>query len=261
MAAVAVMIGYIIEQGPFLSHRISLLLLSISAFFMVSGGNVLNDLEDVEIDRKAHATRPLVAGSISEKNARMVFFLSWSAGILSACIASLMVRAFLPLFIVIMATALIVYYEKRLKGMGMPGNLIVGSLTGIPFLLGGSIAGYSPLILTIFLMAFLSNTSREIMKDIQDQDQDIGRRTLPQTIGTRYASFIGLATMFLAVMSSSIPLVFLGWAPAYLIWISVADGVLILSSILLFKNPLWAQRTAKLGMLTAMAVFIIWSII
>ncbi|MBN1538649.1 MAG: geranylgeranylglycerol-phosphate geranylgeranyltransferase [Candidatus Thermoplasmatota archaeon] len=262
MAAAAVMIGSIIDNGQGLfQDAAAVVLLSLSAFMMAGGANILNDLQDADIDRKAHPKRPLASGNLSEKDARTMLVALWSGGILSACAASFIIRALLPMLIVLISLALMVLYEKHLKRRGLPGNLIVGLLTGAPFLLGASAGEFSLFILAIFLMAFLSNTSREIMKDIQDMGTDRGlRSTLPLKKGRPFAFRVGAAFMLLGALSSFVPIMLHGWDMVYLIGVCTADAVLMISIIYLASDPLKAQWIAKLGMLCAMAVFAVWSL-
>ena len=68
-------ISGLIALGLSLVHH--LIVISIAAFcvFMVtSGGNILNDVVDVESDRKNHPKRPLVTGKISASSARIAFY-------------------------------------------------------------------------------------------------------------------------------------------------------------------------------------------
>jgi geranylgeranylglycerol-phosphate geranylgeranyltransferase len=262
MAAIAVMIGSIIEpQSSFINETYSILLLSFSAFLITSGGNILNDLGDIEIDQKGHPQRPLAKGAIMEKNARFLLGSLWSLGFISACLASLMVKASLPILIVMASTALIIIYENKLKHRGFMGNIAIGALTGAPFLLGASVGIISYPVTAIFLMASLSNISREIMKDIEDMRVDKGyRRTLPLRYGIKKASLNATFIMLFAIMASAIPLLTKKIDPVYASGIGAADIIFLISIRTLYSDPRKAQSIAKLGMLFAMAVFLLWSL-
>ena len=261
MAAAAVIIGSIIEPGnSFSDQTLGILLLSFSAFLITSGGNILNDLGDIDLDRKGHPKRPLVTGDISEEGARYLMGSLWSIGIISACAASLIVKAALPIMIVLISMVLIIIYERRLKHKGFLGNTAVGALTGAPFVLGASAGTISYPVLTIFLMASLSNVSREIMKDIEDMRIDKGCRcTLPLRYGKNTASIIATSIMILAITASSIPLIAEGFDPVYAAGIGTADIIFLISIKALYHGPRKAQNIAKLAMVLAMAVFLLWS--
>lgn len=261
MAAAAVIIGSIIEpDNIFVDQTIGILLLSLSAFLITSGGNILNDLGDIDLDRKGHPRRPLVTGSISEEGARYQLGSSWSIGIILACIASLIVKATLPILIVLASIVMVIIYEKKLKHRGFIGNISVGALTGTPFLLGASVGTISYPVIAIFLMATLSNISREIMKDIEDMRIDKGCRcTLPLRYGKNRASLIATFMMILAILASSIPLMTEGFDPYYAAGIGFADIIFLISIRILYHGPRKAQNIAKLGMVLAMAGFLLWS--
>ncbi|MGA1820718.1 MAG: geranylgeranylglycerol-phosphate geranylgeranyltransferase [Thermoplasmatota archaeon] len=262
MAAAAVLIGSIVEpeQGLF-HHTAVVIFLSISAFLVASGGNILNDLGDIEIDRKAHPRRPLPAGLIAVKDARVLLAVSWTAGVLLASTASLLLKAVLPVLIVLASIGLLVLYERSLKEKGAAGNICIGVLTGAPFLLGASAGSLSLMIGAIFLMASLSNISREIMKDAEDMEVDRGlRSTIAIKVGKRSATIIASAVMMLAIISSMAPLISIGADVLYIAGIAIADWVLLISAIRSWQDPGLGQRIAKLGMFAAMAVFSIWGL-
>ncbi|MGA1792633.1 MAG: geranylgeranylglycerol-phosphate geranylgeranyltransferase [Thermoplasmatota archaeon] len=260
MAAAAVLIGSIVEpeQGLF-DHTAAVILLSISAFLVASGGNILNDLGDIEIDRKAHPRRPLPSGLLAEKDARGLLAASWTAAILLVSTASLLLKAVLPVVIVLVSIGLLVLYERSLKEKGAFGNVCIGVLTGAPFLLGASAGSFSSMIAAIFLMASLSNISREMMKDVEDMEVDKGHRsTVATDLGKQPAMMIASAVMLLAVIASVIPVFSIGADTLYIAGIAVADWVLLISVIRSWHDPRIGQRIAKLGMFTAMIVFFIW---
>jgi geranylgeranylglycerol-phosphate geranylgeranyltransferase len=171
-----------------------------------------------------------------------------------------MAKATLPILIVLASLSLIVIYEKKLKNRGFFGNIVVGALTGAPFLLGASVGTISFPVAAIFLMASLSNISREIMKDIEDIRMDKGCRcTLPLRYGKDRACQIATIIMLLAIISSSIPLLIAKFDPVYACGIGAADILFLISIRKLYSDPHRSQNIAKLGMLLAMAVFLLWS--
>jgi len=257
------MIGSIVEPGKgLLNDTTAVILLAMSTFLVASGGNILNDLGDVSIDRKAHPGRPLPSGLLTEKDARGLLAASWTLAIIMASAASMVLKALLPIIIVLGAIGLLVLYEKALKKKGAAGNLCIGILTGAPFLLGASAGTISIMIVAIFLMASLSNISREIMKDIEDMDLDRAHRsTIPIRFGKRTATTASSVMMFLGVAASFLAIPFIGPDILYLSGIAVADLVLIISIIGSWKDPRTGQRIAKLGMAAALVIFITWGLL
>jgi len=262
MAAGAVMVGSVIDPNQTANAlSIEVILLAISAFLITSGGNILNDLGDIDIDRKGHPNRPLASGAISEGSARSILGSIWPIGIITACFASLMMRATFPILIVMVSISLILVYEKKLKNKGLLGNISVGILTGVPFLLGGSTGVISLPVIVIFLMASFSNLSREIMKDIEDRNVDKGCRcTLPLRFGKKKAIIILSLSMIFAIFVSPIPLITQGFNITYFTGILFADLILLFSILIVNKDPMRSHRIAKLGMLLSILTFLIWSI-
>lgn len=228
----------------------------LAGFAFAAAGNVRNDITDVEIDRLAHPTRPLVTGEVSPAQARSLvvglYLLALAAGALVSWAAFALVLLALPLM---------EGYERFAKRRGLAGNLIVGLLTGAPFVLGmvaasvGSLA--NPLAIEAVLLAALAvvaTTAREILKDAEDVDADRGvRRTLPMAIGLRGAGIVAAVLLVAAVALSPLPWL-LGTllAPSSLGALVPAD-LLFLAAATTAWTPSRAQRLAKLGMVAALA--------
>jgi len=261
MASVAVVAGHIIEKGIMERADITpIILLSFSTFMIVGGANILNDLDDIQVDQGRSSRKPIASGLMKEKFARGYFVSLWTAAIIFSMITSILLKASLPLLIVLVSIFLLYCYERFLKKRGLPGNIMIGLLTGAPFLLGASITGISTVILWIFLMAVFSNTSREITKDIEDARGDSPKRkTLPIRIGGRKASFISSIFLFAALFISAAPVIINRPDISYVIPVGLADIIFLLSLYWIFKDSRKAQQLAKLGMICAVLGFIIWS--
>jgi geranylgeranylglycerol-phosphate geranylgeranyltransferase len=157
--------------------------------------------------------------------------------------------------------ALIIIYEKRSKDRGFTGNLSIGLLTGAPFLLGASAGTISFPVAAIFLMASLTNISREIIKDIEDVQLDEGfRTTIPHRYGMQKASMAAVIFMLLGILASSIPLFTNGMDPIYTAGIGTADIIFLISIRSLYHSPSKAQIITKLGMIMAICGFLLWSV-
>ncbi len=246
-----------IEKGDI----VPVFLLSASTFLIVGGANILNDLGDLTIDAGRGRNRPIASREMSEKFARRYFVSLWIIAIFLTMTTSFMLKASLPLFIILSSILLLYGYERLFKERGLPGNIIIGLLTGAPFLLGASISGVSMIISWIFLMAVLANISRELTKDIEDAEMDRSKRTtLPMRIGRRNSACISAALMVSAVLVSFVPVIVHGLDPLYIIPVGLADIVFLLSLAGIFKDSRKAQEMAKLGMICAVLGFILWSI-
>jgi geranylgeranylglycerol-phosphate geranylgeranyltransferase len=163
-----------------------------------------------------------------------------------------------PLVILIISLFLISAYEIGLKKAGIPGNVSVAVLTGLPFLFGSSLVrGLQPVVLSISAMAALVNLSREIMKDLEDMEGDRGYRvTIPMRIGGQMSRYISLLFCIVAVSTSIVIIPLFGYNPAYVILVIVADILFISSNIIPGIAPRSSQLMLKTGMITASIAFL-----
>jgi geranylgeranylglycerol-phosphate geranylgeranyltransferase len=245
-------ISGLIALGFNLVHH--LVVISIAAFcvFMVtSGGNILNDVVDVESDRKNHPRRPLVTGKISASSARIAFYAFF---LIPVVVAAFYLNLYAAL-IVFLAEVLLISYELKTKNLGLSGNITISVLVGFIFVFGGISLDSAGRMLFLFLLAFLANLSREIIKDIQDMGGDVGRRTLPMAIGQRNSAVSVMGIIIALVIISFIPY-FIGlFSLYYLIVVAVTDIVFILSSYATFRNPERGQQISKIGMILGLISF------
>jgi len=235
------------------------LLAGLSTGLVTAGGNVLNDLLDVEGDRTNHPDRPLVTGAVSIRSAR-----AWTVGLFVLGVAAgVPVAGSHPIDGAILAVAVLalVGYEFRLKRKGFTGNAVVALLTGLVFLYGGGAAG-SPLVAVPFAaMAFLATLSREVIKDMEDQAGDVGRTTLPRTRGLPFSAATARVAVAVAIALSFVPLV---WFVAprssvgllYLVLVVAADATFVASVVSLPERLHWEQSTSKIAMAIALLAFV-----
>ncbi|MBR4244676.1 MAG: geranylgeranylglycerol-phosphate geranylgeranyltransferase [Candidatus Methanomethylophilaceae archaeon] len=221
-------------------------------FAFIAGGNSLNDYIDVDIDRTAHPDRPVPSGELTALQARNigVFMLVLSA------LLSLLTMDIPCIAIVIIAVILMFSYELLTKKRGFIGNVTIALMTGMVFLLAGALVGDWTANIAVGGMAALVTVGREISKDIEDMDSDIGRRTLPMAIGVKNASIVA------SIFYIAGPI--LSWYPIYLhpenyLYYSVilADLAFFYCAYIVFKNPHAAEKKAKIGMLFGLLAFIL----
>jgi geranylgeranylglycerol-phosphate geranylgeranyltransferase len=236
-----------------------LVLAAASTALVTAGGNVLNDLEDIEGDRINHPDRPLVTGAISVQGARMLAVGLFAAGI-EVALPVILVE---PLVGVILAVALaaMLGYEFRLKAAGLGGNLLIALLTGLVFLYGGAAAGDALVLAPFAAMAFLATASREVIKDMEDVEGDVGRRTLPKTHGLALAGAVARASVAAAIALSFVPLFWFVHVTSlagiiYLALVVAADAVFVVSVATLPKRLHWEQTMSKLAMTIALFAFL-----
>ena len=236
-----------------------LVLAGASTALVTAGGNVLNDILDLEGDRVNHPDRPLVTGAVSVASARVLAVGLFVAGI-EVAIPVAIAEPLVGLILAIAVGALL-GYEFRLKVRGLSGNLVVAMLTGLVFLYGGAAAGNALLLAPFAGMAFLATLGREITKDMEDVAGDVGRRTLPMTHGVRAASASARGSVAVAIALSFVPLAwFVSLATLagimYLVLVLAADAVFVLSIAYLPDRLHWEQTMSKVAMTIALFAFL-----
>ena len=236
-----------------------LVLAGLSTAFVTAGGNVLNDLLDLDGDRTNHPDRPLVTGEVTPRAARALATGLFVAGVLVAVPVVLLE----PLVGVILAVAVLslLGYEFRFKRAGFAGNLLVAFLTGIVFLYGGAAAGNAVLLLPFAAMAFLATLSREVIKDMEDVAGDVGRSTFPKVYGLGPAAGLARGAVVGGVVLSFVPLVWFvtlgSWVGIiYVVLVGAADAVFGVSIGYLPDRLHYEQTMSKVAMTVALVAFL-----
>lgn len=256
MAAVGGVTGFILAGGAgawplWLAATLPPLL--IAAF-----GNVLNDVRDIELDRKAHPERPLPSGALRRGQA-----VALAVALLVAGVATAWPGGWLALLVAAGNAALLGLYEARLKSAGLSGNVLVGLLVGSTFAYGGVVAAgawpVAPMLWLLAGVAALTNVAREVLKDIEDQDADRGhRRTFPLRAGPGLARLLALGLVNAAVLGTLVAFVKppSGWWPWWLLLLGLANAMFLVAASLAWLDVAKAQRLLKLAMLVALAAFL-----
>lgn len=259
MAAVAVLVGVIVASGePF---ALSTFLGFIVAFAACGAGFIINDYFDFDIDSINRPMRPLPSGKISLLWAHRLALLLFVAGIL----LSLFINALALIIAAFNSLLLYAYGWKIKKAGGIEKNLTVSYLVASPLLFGGAVAGNVEPTFYLVLLAGLANTSREIVKDIEDFEGDrLFAATLPQKIGFKNSAKLAQAFMLAALVLSPLPYITGILGKYYLFFVSLAN-VLFLVSFAFLQNitvqkAKKTQRFIKLGMFLALVAFLIGSL-
>ncbi len=180
-----------------------LLITAIVPPLVLMAGNAVNDYFDVEIDRINKPWRPLPSGVVSGAEAIIVYA---SLSLLATVIALLQGPA---LGVMAAAFSLAYFlYAARIKAMGLPGNLLVSLGVACTLLYGALAAGELSLKVVLFsLIAFTSNTARELVKGVEDLpgDSALGLKTFPITAGVEATRRAILALTLLTVALTIAP--------------------------------------------------------
>ncbi len=188
----------------------------LSILVFVAGtafANISNDIRDFKIDLVAHPERPLVSGEISHKEA---FFTSI---ILSAiALASAFVLGKKVFFFILTLYIFTLIYNFFLKKHHLWGNLAVAVISSATFLIAGVITGnFRPLIFP-FVLSFVFQLYREILKDLHDLEGDRlgGYRTLPLIKGEKLTIILSQILLFALIILTLIPAIFRIYGKVYL---------------------------------------------
>lgn len=255
MYALAVLIAETIALGmvPPLDDPVILLSLIVPILIEMAAFS-LNDYLDIETDRINNKKTPLVKGTLSPKFALYSSFIAFIASTALAFFINFTVFIFVILF-----NILAILYNWKLKDMPLLGNLFIGLSMAIPFILGNLVVypWLLPVPVILSILAFVAGVAREIVKSAEDMKGDVKARrskTLPVVMGEKPAVMVASVLYLLFIPLTFAPFfVGLGLNLLSLAIISVADGILLGTVILLLKNP--SPESYKIARKLTLAVF------
>lgn len=214
LGAMTVPIGALIAIGTDITAYPEILAFStLSVILFMGHANILNDINDYKIDKTAHPKRAIPSGKITIEAAkyqqRLILVSAFAFALLSGYFQYTsfgLESALTSTTIFLFAYLSIEAYERKFKSSGFIGNLLISVLVGLVLIYGASaVSGINDLgILYIACCAMFGNLAREMVKDCQDIDGDVGRETLPMKIGVEktriYAYVFVLASLVMLYM-------------------------------------------------------------
>jgi len=252
-----------VAVGSYLSgdlKSIRVLFACISAGLILAGGNAINDVCDLDIDRINNPGRPIPAGKVTRRTA---VFLGGILLVSGMVLSSRIGMA--ALSIAVSSSLLLVVYGLWAKRRMVVGNLLVSALTALAFVYGGVAAGRPQGALFPAVFAFLFHLGREIVKDVEDLkgDEKADARTLPVVFGERASILLAAAIFGLLVLLTPLPF-FLGlYGQVYVILVLIGvDFVLavIIASLLARRRWMDAHRASsliKVDMVVGLAALVV----
>jgi geranylgeranylglycerol-phosphate geranylgeranyltransferase len=236
MMGFAVFVGALLAVSLPMPNWLYIVYGFFTGFLLCAAAMVINDYYDRGIDAVNEPTRPIPSGLISSKAALTFVFLLTAVGLVFAYFTSL-----LCLLVAVASWIITVTYVTVGKRSGLPGNFLVSTCVAIPFIYGSiAVTGSLQLNVLLFaLMAFLSNTGREITKGIVDTkgDRAEGVKTLAVRFGERKAAVAAVAFYLTAVALTPLTW-FLGLVGFWFIpLVLVTDVGLIVCSVILLREP------------------------
>ena len=212
IAAAGVCAGGWIALGTVALPKL-LVFAALSGIGLGAAGNALNDLADVAPDRvnRPAGARPLAAGCLTRQTAEGVVFGGALLGVAAAALVS-----GIQVAVALGALAVMAVYSPWLKQRGLPGNVAVAVVAGLPLFYGALAVGAPAAGLVPWVLAAWLHFARELVKDLEDEpgDRAAGRRTLPVTHGAPAATRVACWVLIAFIPVSEL----LPWAAGYAGW-------------------------------------------
>jgi geranylgeranylglycerol-phosphate geranylgeranyltransferase len=227
--------------AAYLTHSLGQTATIINAVIVVvtfaGASNILNDIFDINIDRKNQPHRPLPSGEISVWAALVYMVALYFSGIYMAF--NLPELAIEIALVVVLPT--LVLYTPLYKRIPLVGNMAVAAVLGMVFLF--SEAAFTGTVTTMWVPAWLAfglTFIRELIKDIEDIDGDKldGARTFPVIFGVEKALYLVYLLIIIFCALWWIPYYHNMYGTIYAMTLLFAVEIpLILSIFFLWKNP------------------------
>jgi 4-hydroxybenzoate polyprenyltransferase len=206
--------------SPFLPD-FQFILLVLSTVLIAAGGYIINDIEDVEIDKLNKPLKKQIVERIYPLSMSWFFYAFLSIlGFFISLYLAFYIHDFVQLLIYPLAIGLLWAYSKWFKRQPLSGNLVVSFFCAfVAFVVYYAQNLYKPSALDIengyqdfqaetqfifiiyAILAFISTLFREIIKDIEDAEGDKTGdcQTLPIVLGIEKAKIIasGVGLVFL----------------------------------------------------------------
>jgi geranylgeranylglycerol-phosphate geranylgeranyltransferase len=243
MMGFAVFVGAVLANPQFSNFNwLNILYGFVTGFTLTAASMTINDYYDRAIDAINEPSRPIPSGSVSAREALAFVFVLSAIGFVFAYLTSV-----LCLVVAVISWVVVVTYVTVGKRSGLPGNFLVSTCVAIPFIYG-SILALSQVTLSVLLfaiMAFLSNTGREITKGIVDVkgDRAEGVKTLAVRYGEKNAAVAASLFYVLAVSLTPVPWILSLVSFWFIPLVLVTDIGLVASSALLLKD--YSRESAR----------------
>lgn len=227
IAAGGVLAGGWIALGSVVLPK-ELMLAAISGMALGAAGNTWNDVCDAAADRvNRPGARPLAEGRVTRGTADLIVFVGSLLGLGTAGLVSgWQLLAALAALVVMLA------YSPVLKPRPVLGNAAVAAVAGSPPFYGALAVGAPAAGIVPWVLAAWLHFVREIVKDVEDEtgDRNIGRRTLPITVGRRPAQVVAAGAGMLFIPASLLLPLSAGYGGAYFLIALVAQMATLIAA-------------------------------
>ena len=189
---------------------INLILGLFTYFFIAGSGNIINDYYDIEIDKINRPDRPIPRGSITLKQAMLLWIVTAIIGIVISIFHGFLFNVgFLNIIFVLFMVFIGWLYAAWGKKSGFIGNIIVSVSFSIGLVYGAILnnSNVPYYIYFFFLTSFFLLLSREIIKGCEDieGDKNEGVKTLAIRIGIEKSTKISMVFGIIAIVFFILP--------------------------------------------------------
>lgn len=213
MGALSVIIGLLNTRldVPFEKLLINIILGVFTYILIAASGMVINDIYDTEIDKINRPNRPIPRGSVTLKQAKMLFIIYLCCGLFLSALNTIIFNLSVLNFILASFFGFIGWvYAKWGKKSGFIGNVVVGISFSIGLVYGALLNSLliPPYIWYFFITAFSLLVSREIIKGCEDieGDKNQGVTTLAIKIGIKNSRNLAVIFSFVAIIFFILPI-------------------------------------------------------
>ena len=238
------------------------IIFGVLTYFFISGSSmIINDYYDVEIDKINRPERPIPRGSISLKQAKILWIVTLLIGIILSIIHSLLFNiGFLVPIIVVFMAFIGWFYAAWGKKSGFIGNIIVGISFSIGLIYGAVLnnSGIPLYIYYFFLTSFFLLISREVIKGCEDVEGDKkeGVKTLDIRIGIKKSTTISMIFAVVAVVFYILPYFTVINQLLFLISMIFGLAVVLIAIILMLKGNLVNKDFKKVSLFLKIGAFL-----
>ncbi|MFX1309166.1 MAG: geranylgeranylglycerol-phosphate geranylgeranyltransferase [Promethearchaeota archaeon] len=234
----------------------------LTYFFIAGSGMVINDYYDVEIDKINRPERPIPRGSITLKQAKILWIVTSLIGITIAILHSFVFSiGYLNIIIAVFFAFMGWLYAARGKKSGFIGNIIVSVSFSIGLIYGAVLNNsiVPPYIYYFFLTSFFLLLSREVIKGCEDieGDKSQGVKTLAIQIGVKSSTIFSLIFAILAIGFFILPY-FTNIINPLLFLISMAFGLVVVlyAIIIMLKRNLVRTDFKRISLILKISMFL-----
>ncbi len=250
------------------SSFISYLLMILFTILIAGAGNAINDYFDVKADRINRPKRQVIEKTIKK---RWAIIIHWGFNLIALVISiylSIHLHSWFYVFIHLFATTLLWVYSIFLKRVYFISNLSISVLVALVPVLGYKtmldlnliiLDMRFPILLT--LGAFVTNLTREIIKDVQDMegDQKTHVKSIAVVSGKKVARRWAMSIQFLLV-----PLIVVSYflmktnrfsISEMTYYTSLGFGLIAFLSILFGIKESWVSMLLKASMIIGTLTF------